>query len=82
MVSTAAIAVDASRALTLARQVMQTEADAIGALSRRIGDAFVAAVELLFHCKGRVVVCGIGKSGHIGHKLAATLASTGTPASA
>ena len=80
VVSAAAIAVDASRALALARQVMQTEADAIGALSRRIGDAFVAAVELLFHCKGRVVVCGIGKSGHIGHKLAATLASTGTPA--
>ena len=72
--------VDAQRALTLARQVMHTEADAIRALANRLGDAFVAAVELLFRCRGRVVVCGIGKSGHIGHKLAATLASTGTPA--
>jgi arabinose-5-phosphate isomerase len=72
--------VDAQRALALARQVMHTEAEAIGALANRLGDAFVAAVELLFRCRGRVVVCGIGKSGHIGHKLAATLASTGTPA--
>jgi arabinose-5-phosphate isomerase len=79
-VSAAAIAVDPARALKLARQVMQTEADAIVALSGRLGVAFVAAVNLLLHCSGRVVVSGIGKSGHVGHKLAATLASTGTPA--
>ncbi len=73
-------AVDTQRALALARQVMHTEAEAIRALANRLGDAFIAAVELLYRCRGRVVVCGIGKSGHIGHKLAATLASTGTPA--
>ncbi len=74
------VAVDAERALALAREVLTTEANAITALSTRIGAAFVATVELILHCKGRVVVCGIGKSGHIGRKLAATLASTGTPA--
>jgi arabinose-5-phosphate isomerase len=79
-VATAVIAVDPARALKLARQVMQTEADAIVALSGRLGAAFVAAVDLLLQCGGRVVVSGIGKSGHVGHKLAATLASTGTPA--
>jgi arabinose-5-phosphate isomerase len=72
--------VDAARALALARSVLATEADAIRALERRLGPAFVAAVELLFHCRGRVVVSGIGKSGHVARKLAATLASTGTPA--
>lgn len=75
-----AVPVDAARALALAREVLTTEANAILALSTRIGAAFVATVELILHCKGRVVVCGIGKSGHIGRKLAATLASTGTPA--
>ena len=75
-----AVAVDAARALALAREVLTTEAAAITALSTRIGAAFVAAVELILHCQGRVVVCGVGKSGHIGRKLAATLASTGTPA--
>ena len=53
---------------------------AITALSARLGVAFVAAVALILNCRGRVVVCGIGKSGHVGRKLAATLASTGTPA--
>jgi arabinose-5-phosphate isomerase len=74
------VAVDPARALALAREVLTTEAAAITALSTRIGAAFVAAVELILHCQGRVVVCGVGKSGHIGRKLAATLASTGTPA--
>ena len=74
------VAVDAARALALAREVLTTEAAAITALSTRIGAAFVATVELILHCQGRVVVCGVGKSGHIGRKLAATLASTGTPA--
>jgi arabinose-5-phosphate isomerase len=74
------VPVDSARALTLARQVLATEAAAITALSARIGTAFVAVVELILNCKGRVVVSGIGKSGHVGRKLAATLASTGTPA--
>lgn len=72
--------VDPRRALALARDVLATEAGAIHALATRLDEAFVAAVALVLHCRGRVVVSGIGKSGHIGHKLAATLASTGTPA--
>lgn len=76
--SAGASAVDAARALALARQVLATEAAAITGLSSRIGAPFLAAVELIYQCRGRVVVCGIGKSGHIGRKLAATLASTGT----
>lgn len=71
---------DATRTLALAREVLATEARAIVALSRRLGDPFVAAVGLILDCRGRVVVVGIGKSGHIAQKLAATLASTGTPA--
>ena len=74
------IAVVPARALSLARQVMATEAAAITALAARLGAPFVAAVELILNCRGRVVVSGIGKSGHVGRKLAATLASTGTPA--
>jgi arabinose-5-phosphate isomerase len=74
------LAVDPARALALARDVLATEARAITALSARIGEPFVAAVALILNCRGRIVVSGIGKSGHIGRKLAATLASTGTPA--
>jgi arabinose-5-phosphate isomerase len=74
------LAVEPARALALARDVLATEAAAINALSARLGAPFVAAVELILNCRGRVVVAGIGKSGHIGRKLAATLASTGTPA--
>jgi len=69
-----------TRALRLAREVLSTEANAIMSLSGRLGDSFVEAVALIFHCRGRVVVSGIGKSGHIARKVAATLASTGTPA--
>ncbi len=72
--------VDTPRALTLARDVLDTEARAIAALGRKLGADFIAAVELMLACKGRVVVSGIGKSGHVARKLAATLASTGTPA--
>ena len=72
--------VDAQRALTLARNVLDIEARAILSLSARLADPFVAAVELMLRCRGRVVVSGIGKSGHVARKLAATLASTGTPA--
>ena len=76
----AAVPVDAARVLALARDVLATEARAIDALASRLGDAFVAAVVLMRDCRGRVVVSGIGKSGHVARKLAATLASTGTPA--
>jgi arabinose-5-phosphate isomerase len=72
--------INGERALALAREVLTIEADAVQALARRVDGDFVAAVELLLHCRGRVVVSGIGKSGHIARKLAATLASTGTPA--
>lgn len=60
--------------------VIATELDAIAALKSRINDDFVRACELMLACEGRVVVTGMGKSGHIGNKIAATLASTGTPA--
>ena len=69
-----------ARALALARDVLGTEARAIDALANRLGASFVHAVERLYDCRGRVVVSGLGKSGHIARKLAATLASTGTPA--
>ena len=72
--------VDHARALSLARNVLETEASAISALATRLGAPFIAAVELMLRCRGRVVVSGIGKSGHVARKLAATLASTGTPA--
>jgi arabinose-5-phosphate isomerase len=70
------------RALALARSTLQIEADAIRALDARLDqdDSIVRAVGLLYACTGRVVVSGIGKSGHIARKIAATLSSTGTPA--
>lgn len=64
----------------LALAVIQAEADAIAELSGQINDQFVIACKMLFNCTGRVVVIGMGKSGHIGGKIASTLASTGTPA--
>lgn len=60
--------------------VIQVEAQAISALAEQINDQFIAACKLLYNCSGRVVVIGMGKSGHIAGKIAATLASTGTPA--
>ncbi len=65
---------------SLARQVLTVEAQAVTDLIARIDDRFVRACDLMLHCQGRIVVLGIGKSGHIGGKIAATLASTGTPA--
>ena len=64
----------------LGRAVVEVEAREVAALDARIDDAFVRACRLILDCRGRVVVIGMGKSGHIGSKLAATLASTGTPA--
>ncbi|MDS4016270.1 MAG: KpsF/GutQ family sugar-phosphate isomerase [Candidatus Accumulibacter sp.] len=69
-----------AKALDLARQVLRIEAAAVLALSERLDGAFLDALALILNCRGRVVVSGIGKSGHIGRKLASTLASTGTPA--
>ena len=71
---------DPEHAITLARQVLDIEADALRALAGRLDHAFVDAVQLMLACRGRVVVSGMGKSGHVGSKIAATLASTGTPA--
>src|SRR5437773_8555881 len=62
------------------RRVLHLEQEALAALEGRIGDDFVRAVELMHTCKGRLIVCGVGKSGLIGRKIAATLTSTGTPA--
>ena len=69
-----------SRAVALARRVLRIEADAVAALGARVGEEFERAVEIILARDGRVIVTGVGKSGHIGRKLAATLASTGTPA--
>lgn len=63
-----------------ARRVIEVEARAIQRLSEQIDDNFLRACALMLDCRGRIVVSGMGKSGHIGHKIAATLASTGTPA--
>jgi arabinose-5-phosphate isomerase len=71
---------NARQALSLARKTFEIEADAVKNLASRVGDEFVQAVGLMAACRGRVVVMGMGKSGHIGRKIAATLASTGTPA--
>jgi arabinose-5-phosphate isomerase len=65
---------------SLARAVVSTEAAAVASLESRIDDTFVSACETILACRGRVVVLGMGKSGHIAGKIAATLASTGTPA--
>lgn len=69
-----------TNALDLARRVLRIEADAVAALAGRIDDSFLRAVDLILRCRGRVIVSGIGKSGHIARKIAATFASTGTPA--
>jgi arabinose-5-phosphate isomerase len=69
-----------SAILNKAREVIRIEAEAVAALENRLGANFERAVDLLFNCKGRVIVCGIGKSGIIAQKIAATLSSTGTAA--
>lgn len=72
--------VNPEQALRLAREALAIEAEAVRALAQRLGEGFVRAVQLMLDVRGRVVVMGIGKSGHVGRKIAATLASTGTPA--
>ena len=64
----------------MAREVLETEAKAISDLIARLDERFIRAVRLVLDCRGRVVVSGIGKSGHVARKIASTLASTGTPA--
>ncbi len=67
-------------AIATARRVLRLEAEAIARMEQRIGDDFARAVDLVAAAPGRVIVSGLGKSGHVGRKIAATLASTGTPA--
>jgi arabinose-5-phosphate isomerase len=71
---------DAEHFLELARNVLDIEADAVRGLKTKLGEAFLRAHKLMLTTKGRVVVTGMGKSGHIARKIASTLASTGTPA--
>lgn len=67
-------------ALATAHRVLETEGNALLELSRFLNDSFIAAMEMISAAEGRVIVTGMGKSGHIGKKIAATMASTGTPA--
>lgn len=66
--------------LKLAREVLRIESEAVQELAARLDSRLVQAVQLILHCKGRVVVTGMGKSGHVARKIASTFASTGTPA--
>jgi arabinose-5-phosphate isomerase len=69
-----------ARAVELAREVLRIESDAVAEIAQRIDASFGAAVRIIMNCHGRVVVSGVGKSGHVARKIASTLASTGTPA--
>jgi arabinose-5-phosphate isomerase len=80
MAPDAPVTLDAEQLLSRGRRVLATEVAAVQALQDRLDGEFVAACQLVHGCRGRVVVTGMGKSGHIGNKIAATLASTGTPA--
>jgi arabinose-5-phosphate isomerase len=71
---------DDASVMALGREVLEIEAEAVAALRERVGAEFVAACRHFLACRGRVVVTGMGKSGHVAGKIAATLASTGTPA--
>ncbi|PTT92433.1 KpsF/GutQ family sugar-phosphate isomerase [Pelomonas sp. HMWF004] len=71
---------DAERAIRMGRAALDVEARALTELAPRLGEAFGRAVQTVLACRGRVAVMGMGKSGHVGRKIAATLASTGTPA--
>ncbi len=71
---------DPSKIISKGKEVVRIEAEAVAALEQRINGAFAHAVELLFSCKGRVVVTGMGKSGNVARKIVATFNSTGTPA--
>ncbi|EHR73797.1 putative sugar phosphate isomerase involved in capsule formation [Burkholderiales bacterium JOSHI_001] len=79
-VATAPLEFDAPRVRQMAQRTFEIEARAVQALGQRLDERFDAAVRAVLACTGRVVVMGMGKSGHVGRKIAATLASTGTPA--
>ena len=70
----------APRALDLAREVLRIEADAVQTLAARLDESFLRALDVILCCGGRVIVSGMGKSGHIARKIASTMSSTGTPA--
>lgn len=74
------LSTSAESILSSARRTIAMEKQAIEAIEQRIGADFVNACKVILGCRGRVIVSGMGKSGHVGHKIAATLASTGTPA--
>ena len=74
------LGVDAARVQHWAQRTFEIEAQALLALARQPAEPLVQAVRLILGCRGRTVVMGMGKSGHVGRKVAATLASTGTPA--
>ncbi len=80
MKNTSLNSVEAERALQIAQRVLQIEAEAVNQLAHRLDECFFQATSLILQCQGRVVVSGMGKSGHIGNKIASTFASTGTPA--
>jgi len=72
--------IDKAQILTIARQVFHDEISGLNDITHTLGESFCQAVEMILGCKGKVIVSGMGKSGHIGNKIAATLASTGTAA--
>lgn len=78
--SAATISKQASNILTLAREVLEIEIAGLNEILANLDNNFEKAIELLLQCKGKVIVTGLGKSGHIGNKIAATFSSTGTPA--
>ena len=71
---------DSSRAIAMAQRVLAIEAEAVATLGDRLNGEFRRAVDVILNSAGRVIVSGIGKSGHVARKIAATMASTGTPA--
>src|SRR5687768_17376389 len=71
---------DPDRAVRFAKETFDIEAAAVMGLKSRVGESFARAVQMILGIPGRVVVMGMGKSGHVSRKIAATLASTGTPA--
>jgi len=73
------ILVNNKNILNIAKEVLEIEAESIKSLIDKLDDSFVQAIEILYKCKGRVIITGMGKSGHIGRKIAATFSSTGTP---
>jgi arabinose-5-phosphate isomerase len=75
-----AMTVDTQQVLSIARETLAIEAQAVSAMAQRLDERFADVVAAVLACRGRLVVMGMGKSGHVGNKIAATLASTGTPA--